>query len=100
MVIRCGFKHFINKYYVMLKIHPHTYYVLPYNQENIDEYKDKDNMLKHARYNKETWGRFYINKKRDELVGYVGCEGDTVIALEVMPDYSGRGYASRLLRLV
>lgn len=56
-------------------------------------------MLKHARCDDDTFGWFFINKKREELVGYVGCEDDMVIALEVSPDYEGRGYASRLLRL-
>ena len=56
-------------------------------------------MLKHARYNKDTFGWFFVNKKRDDLVGYIGWEGDTVIALEVSNQYEGRGYASRLLKL-
>lgn len=56
-------------------------------------------MLKHARCNKDTFGWFFVNKKRDNLVGYVGCEGDTVIALEVTPQYEGHGYASILLDL-
>ena len=82
-----------------MKLRKHTYYSLPYSQENIDRFKSSENMLKHARYNDDTFGWFFVNKKRDELVGYIGCENDTVIALEVMPDYEGRGYASRLLRL-
>lgn len=83
----------------MIKIRRHTYYVLPYSQENIDRFKTDDNMLKHARYNKDTFGWFFVNKKRNELVGYIGCEDDIVIALEVNSDYEGHGYASRLLRL-
>ena len=82
-----------------MKFRKHTYYTLPYSQENIDKFKSSENMLKHARCNDDTFGWFFVNKKRDELVGYVGCENDIVIALEVMPDYEGRGYASRLLRL-
>ena len=56
-------------------------------------------MLKHARYNKNTFGWFFVNKKDDNLIGYIGCERDTVIALEVMSDYEGHGYAKRLLNL-
>lgn len=56
-------------------------------------------MLKHARCNDDTFGYFFINKKSKDMVGYVGCEGDSVVALEVSPDYEGRGYASKLLRL-
>ena len=56
-------------------------------------------MLKHAKCNDDTFGYFFINKKNKDMVGYVGCEGDIVVALEVSPDYKGRGYASRLLRL-
>lgn len=55
-------------------------------------------MLKHARSNKDTFGQFLINKNSNNLVGYIGCEGDTVVALEVMPEFEGRGYATRLLR--
>ena len=82
-----------------MKIHKHTYYSIPYTQKNIEKFKSSENMLKHARYNDDTFGWFFINKKRDELVGYVGCENDTVIALEVSSDYEGHGYASRLLKL-
>jgi hypothetical protein len=46
-------------------------------------------MLKHARYNKNIFGWFFVNKKDDNLIGYIGCEKDTVIALEVMSDYEG-----------
>jgi ribosomal protein S18 acetylase RimI-like enzyme len=81
-----------------MKIRKHTYDTLPYSQENIDKFKSSENMLKHARCNDNTFGRFFVNKKRDELVGYIGCEGDTVVALEVMPEFEGRGYATRLLR--
>lgn len=55
-------------------------------------------MLKHARCNKDTFGQFFINKNSNNLVGYIGCEDDTVVALEVMPEFEGRGYATRLLR--
>lgn len=82
----------------MIKIRRHTYNVEPYSQEMIDKWKSSENMLKHARCNKDTFGEFFINKKYKDLVGYIGCEGDTVVALEVMPEYEGRGYARRLLR--
>ena len=83
----------------MVKLRLHTYYTLPYTQENINKFKSSDNMLKHARYNKNTFGWFFVNKKDDKLIGYIGCEKDTVIALEVMSDYEGHGYAKRLLNL-
>lgn len=83
----------------MVKLRLHIYYTLPYTQENIDKFKSSDNMLKHARCNKNTFGWFFVNKKDNNLIGYIGCEKDTVIALEVMSDYEGQGYASRLLKL-
>lgn len=83
----------------MVKLKLHTYYIIPYNRENITKYKSSDNILKHARYNKNTFGWFFIDREFDDLIGYIGCEGDTVIALEVTSDYKGRGYASRLLNL-
>lgn len=83
----------------MIKFRRHTYYSEAYSQEMIDRFKSSENMLRHARCNKDTFGWFFINKKRDDLVGYVGCEGDMVVALEVMSKYEGHGYASRLLKL-
>ena len=83
----------------MLQIRRHTYYSLPYSQETIDRFKSSENMLKHARYNKETYGWFFVNKKKDDMVGYVGCEDDVIVALEVSSKYEGKGYASRLLGL-
>ena len=43
-------------------------------------------------------GCFFINRKTGDMVGYVGCEDDTIVALEVSDDYQGRGYSSRLIR--
>lgn len=82
-----------------MKVKKRTYIIRPYTQKNIDRFKSPDNMLRHARCNDDTFGYFFINKKRKDLVGYVGCEGGIVVALEVSPDYEGYGYASRLLRL-
>lgn len=55
-----------------MKLRKHMYYSLPYSQENIDRFKSSENMLKYARYNDDTFGWFFVNKKRDELVRYVG----------------------------
>ena len=67
----------------MLKIIRFPYFIEPYNQEHIDKFKSKDNMLSHARCNKDTDGCFYISKSDGSLMGYVGIEGDTIVALEV-----------------
>ena len=83
----------------MIKIRRHTYYSVPYSQENIDRFKSPDNKLKHARISEKTFGWFFINKKTEELVGYVGCEGNMIVALEVSEKFRGRGYSSRLLSL-
>ena len=83
----------------MIKFRRYKHKVIPYNQENIDKFKDPDNMLKHAKCNDDTFGWMFVDRKSDELIGYVGCEGDMVVALEVVSDYKGKGYASRLLKL-
>lgn len=81
----------------MLKIIKFPYKIEPYDQEHIDEFKSKDNMLSHARCNKDTIGYFYVSKKTGNLMGYVGIERDTIVALEVPEKFQGRGYATRLL---
>lgn len=79
------------------RIRKYTYRILPYTQENIERYKSKDNMLRHARCDDSSFGQFYVNKKSGRMVGYVGCEGDTIVALEVSDGFQGRGYSSRLI---
>lgn len=53
---------------------------IPYNQENIDKYKSKDNLLRHARYIKGLTNGIFIVDEDSSLVGYIAWEGDTIIA--------------------
>ncbi len=73
------------------------YIELSWTEENIKKFKSPDNLLKHARYNKSTDGIILVNPKDNKLVGYVGWEGDKIIALEVSPDYWGQGIATYLI---
>lgn len=74
------------------------YKEFPYSQELINKYKSKENMLIHARYTPgKTKGIFLVDPKNDNLVGYIGWEGDTVIALEVSKDYRRQGVGTYLL---
>ena len=67
-------------------------------KENIEKYKSQENMLKHARNTPgKTAGKLLINPAKDELVGYIACEEDTIIALEVSPGYRGKGIATDLI---
>lgn len=69
---------------------------IPYNQENINKYKSKDNLLRHARYIKGLTNGIFIVEE-DKLVGYIAWEGDTIIALEVISNYRNNGIATKLL---
>ena len=72
--------------------------ILNYNESLIDKYKNKDNLLRHARYIPgKTEGIFLIDKRNDSLVGYAAWEGDTLIALEIIKDYQSLGLGKKLL---
>lgn len=73
-----------------------NYKSIPYNQENINKYKSKDNLLKHARYIPgKTKGIILVNN--NELVGYIAWESNIVIALEVTDNYKNKGVEKFLL---
>lgn len=82
-----------------LKFRKHPYVAKKYTQDLIDKYKSPDNMLRHARCEDGDRGYFYVNQDTDELVGYIGWKDNMIIALEVVPEYEGKGYAKKLLRL-
>lgn len=71
--------------------------VIPYDKNNIDKYKSSENLLKHARVNKNTDGIMLITNSGN-LIGYCGWERNWIIALEVCKDYRGRGYGDLLLK--
>lgn len=75
------------------------YKELPYSQELINRYKSRENMLSHARYIPgKTDGVFLVDQRNNnQLVGYIGWEGDTIIALEVSEDYRKQGVGTYLL---
>ena len=72
--------------------------ILNYNESLIDKYKNKDNLLRHARYIPgKTEGIFLIDERNNSLVGYAAWEGDTLIALEIIKDYQSLGLGKKLL---
>jgi ribosomal protein S18 acetylase RimI-like enzyme len=73
------------------------YKEIPYNKENIEKYKSKNNLLKHARSDKNTEGIMLIDKNTNDLIGYIAWEDNYIIALEVLSDYRGSGYGDILL---
>lgn len=82
----------------MIILRKQKYKELPWTKENIEKYKSQENMLKHARFIPEkTVGKFLVTPTDEKLVGYIACEGDTIIALEVLPEYRGRGIATDLI---
>lgn len=68
-----------------------------YNKENIEKYKSKDNLLKHARFDKNTKGIMLVDKNTNDLIGYIAWEDNYIIALEVLSDYRGSGFGNILL---
>lgn len=71
---------------------------VPYNLENINKYKSKDNLLRHARFIKnKTKGVFLLDSKNKNLIGYCGWEDGWIISLEVMKEYRGLGFGEILL---
>lgn len=70
---------------------------IPYNQENINKYKSKDNLLRHARYIKGLTNGIFLLDNSNNLVGYIAWEKDTIIALEVISDYRNNGIATKLI---
>lgn len=74
------------------------YKEIPYNQDNINLYKSKDNLLRHAREGKGISGIMFTDKKTSELIGYCAWEGDYIIALEVISNYRGLGFGEKLLK--
>lgn len=73
------------------------YKELPYNQENIRKYKSIDNLLRHARYLPGKSDGVFLVTPGEELIGYVGWEGDCVIALEVAKNFRGLGFGDILI---
>jgi ribosomal protein S18 acetylase RimI-like enzyme len=69
---------------------------LPFNEENINKFKSRDNMLKHARYIPEKTDGIML-AKGNTLVGYIAWEDDFIIALETSKNFRNQGIASRLL---
>lgn len=70
---------------------------IDYNLENVLRYKSKDNLLRHARTGKGISGVMYIDQESNELIGYIGWEGNMIIALEVTKNYRGQGYGRLLM---
>lgn len=82
----------------MIILRKQKYKELPWTKENIDKYKSPENMLKHARFIPgRTVGKILVTPTDEKLVGYIACEGDTIIALEVSPEYRGKGVATDLI---
>lgn len=71
------------------------YTQLPWTKENVNRFKSSDNLLRHARTGKDIDG--IILTKSNSLVGYIAWSPDSIIALEVMPEYRNQGIATKLL---
>lgn len=69
---------------------------IPYNKENVLKYKSPDNLLRHARTDDGCTGVMLISGNR--LIGYVGWQGEMIIALEVTGSFKGQGYGEYLVR--
>ena len=69
---------------------------IDYNKENIEKYKDDDNMLQHARVTHDCFGWMVV--KGNTLVAYCGCQGDRIVALEVMPKFRKQHWGTKLLK--
>lgn len=74
------------------------YKELPYSQELINKYKSKENMLSHARYIPGKTDGIFLVDNGNNLVGYIGWEGDTIISLEVSENYRKQGIGTYLLK--
>jgi len=74
------------------------YKEVPYTKDNIDLYKSPDNLLKHARIGKKVDGIMLVDKKTNELIGYVAWEGNYIVALEVISKYRGNGFGDILIK--
>ena len=71
------------------------YTKLPWTKGNVDHFKSPANLLRHARTGKDIDGIILI--KGNSLVGYIAWSQDSIIALEVMPEYRNQGIATQLL---
>ena len=69
---------------------------IPYNKENVLKYKSPDNLLRHARTDKGCTGVMLISG--NSLIGYVGWQGEMIIALEVTNQFRGQGYGEYLVK--
>ena len=56
------------------------------------------NLLRHARTGKDCSGLMLVSRNKKDLIGYIGWQGDMIIALEVSEDYRGLGYGDYLLK--
>lgn len=74
------------------------YKEFPYSQELINKYKSKENMLSHARYIPGKTDGIFLVDNGNNLVGYIGWEGDTIISLEVSENYRKQGIGTYLLK--
>lgn len=72
--------------------------IIEYNKANVEKYKSKDNLLRHARTGKGITGVMMVTEN-GELIGYIGWSGNMIISLEVTKGYRGRGYGEELLRM-
>ena len=73
------------------------YKEIPYNSDNVDKYKSKDNFLKHAKVGKDINGVMFVDKITEDLIGYCAWKDDYIIALEVLSEYRGNGFGDILL---
>ncbi len=73
------------------------YKEIPYNSENVNKYKSDNNLLRHAKTDKDVTGIMFIDKNTEDLIGYCAWKDNYIVALEVLEDYRGKGYGDVLL---
>lgn len=73
------------------------YKEIPYNSENVNKYKSSNNLLRHAKTDKDVSGIMLIDKNTEDLIGYCAWKNDYIIALEVLENYKGNGFGDILL---
>lgn len=69
---------------------------IEYNKENVEKYKSDGNLLQNVKTSPGTFGWMVV--KGDKLVGYCGCKDGEIIALEVVPEFRKKKYATKFIK--
>lgn len=82
----------------MIKFKQKKFYrEVPISEELISKYKSKDNLLRHL--DSKDSGIMLIDNLSNKLIGYIAWDNNVITALEVLDDYKGNGFSSKLLKI-